>query len=112
MLSIPAKKTLRQAPGLAAKYKVILALKLFVPIGAIAFSSEQESPYRRIRCACKLGQIFPVADIDLIPIVHPRAMEVAIVDRKAEWLDQVQPAAGRKAKTRNVPRIWWNFRLD
>src|ERR1700719_973126 len=50
--------------------------------------------------------------VERVQVIEPRALELAIVERKAERLDQMQRATGRRAEPGDVPGVRRNLRLD
>jgi hypothetical protein len=51
-------------------------------------------------------------DAEGVPVVESGALELAIVDSKAERLDEVERAARRGAEARDVPRVRRDLGLD
>ena len=50
-------------------------------------------------------------DLQKIPVVEPRPLQVLVIDGKAQWLHQVQHQMLCCAESGNVPRISRNFRF-
>ena len=53
----------------------------------------------------------PAHDVDVIPVVAPRARKVALCDGEAHGLHQVQPRADASARARHIPRVLGDLRL-
>ncbi len=49
-------------------------------------------------------------EVDVLPVVHSRPLQMLVIDLKAEWVDQVQPRADRKAGAPDVSRVVGNQR--
>ena len=53
----------------------------------------------------------PAHDVDVVPIVAPRARKVALRDGETHRLHQMQPRADARACACDVPRVLGNLRL-
>ena len=55
---------------------------------------------------------FPERDPDLFPIVHPRAAEIFVVERKTQRLDEVQVGIRRETEPGDVAGVGRDFGFD
>ena len=53
-----------------------------------------------------------IGDFDEVPVVQPRALEVAVGDFEAEGLDQMEPRAGSGSGAGDVAGVLWDLRLE
>ena len=53
----------------------------------------------------------PAHDVDVVPIVAPRARKVALRDGETHGLHQMQPRADARARACHVPRVLGDLRL-
>ena len=51
-------------------------------------------------------------DAQRVPVVEAGALELAVGDREAQRLDEVQRAAGRGAESRDVAGVGWDLGFD
>ena len=78
----------------------------------------------KVRCFCakiinlsfgvfgiKIVKTVVIGDVELMPIVQPCALELAVVNCKSEWANEVQGRTRRRAGARNVARVLRNFGL-
>jgi hypothetical protein len=56
--------------------------------------------------------VWPDFQIDMLPVVQARALEVALGQRKSEWLDKVQRGSRRQTGSTGVPGIPVDFRVN
>ena len=54
-------------------------------------------------------EIFVIGDIEKMPVIEPRTLELPVVDRKAERPDEMEPRAGCGAGARDVAGILGDF---
>ena len=50
--------------------------------------------------------------LDVLPVIHPGALELRVVQLEAERFNQVQGALGGGAQPRHVPRVRGDFRFE
>ena len=50
--------------------------------------------------------------LDVLPVIHARALELRVVEFEAERLDQVQRRARGRAQPRHVARVRRDFGFD
>ena len=63
-------------------------------------------------CSFEFSEVLPILDVHLMPVIHPCALEPAIINGKAKRLDQVQPALGRQAESGDISSIRRNLRFN
>src|ERR1039458_10535324 len=94
MLGVLAQELLRQTGGLPAEDQVILRRKagLSVKPRPLRFHKPQ---------TCAVGNLllkgrpaWPAIPFDVLPVIHPGARDLRVVQLEPEWLNQVQDAAG------------------
>jgi hypothetical protein len=50
--------------------------------------------------------------MDVLPVIHPGALEMPIGDLESERFDQVQLGSGGGAEARDVARVRWDLGLE
>ena len=50
--------------------------------------------------------------LDVLPVIHARALELRVVELEAERLDQMQRRLGGRAKPRHIARVRRDFRFN
>src|SRR5438093_3423281 len=54
----------------------------------------------------------PAMPLDMLPVIHSGALELAVVELETQWFDQVQRRLRRRAKPRHVACVRRNFRFN
>jgi hypothetical protein len=109
---LSVEQAFRKAFRFSPKNKIVLWLELGVPIVPIGFGSKKKASSWGARSRFKGVQVFPILQIHLMPIIHSGTAKLAIVHRKSQRLDQVQPASGCQTKTGDVAGIRRNLGFD
>ena len=66
----------------------------------------------RLFVGAKLLPVIMHAHIDVGPVVEAGAFEIAIVEREAEWADEVEPGERCGAEPRDCAGVGWNLGRD
>ena len=103
---------LRQTFRLAAEDEKIAALKFCVVISALRFSRQKKIARARLVCPLQSVERIPQLQIDFVPIIETGPFELAIIQGKAQRLDQMQCRLRRQTKPANVASIRRNFRFN
>src|SRR5690242_3423570 len=56
--------------------------------------------------------IVPYPDIDVLPVVEPRALYFLVIEREAEGSDEMEGRSGGEAGSARVAGVPVNFRMD
>lgn len=100
----------RQATRFRAENKHVAGLKCTCCKAARAFGGEREKPPSSqggtARCP-----ILMHLDAGVFMVIQPGAAQLFVFQREAEWLDQVQGAAGIGGETNDVTSVGGNFGL-
>ena len=110
----PVKMLVKQILGktrrLLAENKKHLFRIGHIAVCIAALCGEKEAVFRTV-CICKFGKRSVICDIELIPVIEPRAFEFFIVDLKAHRLDYVQRHTRRRTGPRDIAGILRYLRL-
>lgn len=60
----------------------------------------------------EVREVFVVGDVQLMPVVQARALQLAVVDGKAERFDEMKRRAGCGAGARDVAGILWDLGFE
>src|SRR5688572_1912199 len=76
-----------------------------------AFGFDEPKPRARRNALAKERPIPPALPLDVLPIIHARALKLLVVQLKAKRLDEVQFGVRGGAQACHVPGVWRNLRL-
>ena len=109
MLGIFVQQLFGQSRGFATEDEVIIGQEFGfgVKFGAVGFHEPKAGGRGEALCEC--GPIFPSMPLDVLPVIHPGAFELGVVELEAEGLDEVQRRAGRGAKAGDVAGVRRDF---
>ena len=80
-------------------------------IGHGGMATEDDQPPVSIHLFQKRLETGMVPDIDLMPVVQPRPLEVFVVHLETKGVDQVKRQFGSATQTGNIAGVCGNFRL-
>jgi hypothetical protein len=98
-----------RAGAFVAKDEAVTVGKLGGPEILRGFRRKQPQAARGDGAGAKRGPVGVFVHIERIPVVHAGAAQVAVVDRKSERVDEVQPRARERAHPADVAGILWDF---
>lgn len=110
-LGICRKERLRQPFGFPAENEEIAVRERHIVVGPLRFRGDEE-PARVRFSRLQLRQRIPDAKIDLFPIIETGPLQLPIVQREAERLDEVQRRTRRETEAADVAGIRRNLRLN
>ena len=104
------QQALGQSAGFLAEDKV--AAVGIVGVGvAVQRLGRKKEIFSALGLFEKIVEIFVICNVQKMPVVEPRALQVPVVERKAERLYKMQPRARRGAGSRDVARVRGDFGL-
>src|ERR1700730_18711654 len=80
ILLIGRKETFRQTPRFPTEHQVVSLAKGSLPIPPLRLGGQQISSRRWPSRRFKFSQVFPVSHIHLMPVIHPCAPKLPIID--------------------------------
>ena len=60
----------------------------------------------------EVREVFVVGDVQFMPVIQPRALQLAVVDGKAERFDEMKRRAGCGAGARDVAGVLRDLRFE
>jgi hypothetical protein len=110
-VGVLAEEPAREAGGFAAEDEVIAGLKGGGGVGARAVGLDQPEPWVGGELGGEGWPIGPAPPIELLPVIHAGAFELAIIEFEAKGFDEVEGGAGGGAKAGDVAGVGWDLGL-
>jgi hypothetical protein len=112
IVPVDREQFLRKAFGFTAENKKIARLKRHIAVGTLCLGRKKEIARGLRLCVPQIFKRVPDFDIDLLPIVEPRSLQLPVVQGKAEGLDQVENRSRSEAQPAHVARIRRDLRFN
>jgi len=104
------KQLLGQSRTLLAEHDIDLVGVLHIGIAVLCLGGEIIDLCIGM-LAVEIRQTVVIGNIQLVPVVQSRALQLLVVHGKAHWADQMQRGTGGGAGAGNVAGVLWDLRL-
>lgn len=106
------EERLGEAGGFAAEDEIVVGRELDVAVAGGAVGFDKPKARAGGEGAREVGPVLPAFPIDVLPIIHPGAFELLVVELKSKRLNQMQRGAGRGAEAGDVAGVGRNFGFE
>ncbi len=110
-VAVIAQQLFGQACGLPAKNQIIIGYEIGIRVekGALGFDKPEARSGGEL--FMESGPIGPAMPLDVLPVIHSGALELGVVESKAERFDQVESSPGSCAQPGHIACVWRNLRF-
>ena len=109
MFTMIFQKLFWQTRRLASEHQIIVRRKFHLAVILRAVGFDEPQPRGGRKFFRERRPVLPAMPLDLLPVIHARALELRIVQLETERLDEVQNGFRGRAQSRHVARVRRNF---
>lgn len=102
-------KRVRASVAFVSEEKGVSGTEGGIPVGALRMGGEEPDPGGAAGSGPEGFPGFVAVEVQLTPVIHSAALEVAVIEGKAEGADKVEAGSGEGAHAADVSRVLGDF---